>query len=345
MSRVEKPQKDMKIPGKRPSPKRKVRSKYFSINSLNLVKRMYIEPTASSKTFSKKVDTSPTQTGEGFKKKSHALRFYEYSLKMLFAKDLLKLLGKLSSEGQNETSSVKDPSSSILEGEKSLLSSEKTLDKEKPKTFHSSNLDKNSSRDEIQSLMKKELNSLQKQITEISESLKPQEQSLKKIFALINHELSSMSSGIKQMPKIRLQMLYTELVNIKAKINSELVKTESTKDASLLKAKEKAAEENRSLAKQQTFGAQKTFSKLITLYHSLLELKQALTEGKNLGIFSNETMLPSLQPRALIPLGIVYPFSSFKSSIALSNGKKKKFEDFEEDDENEEDLSNNKKKR
>jgi len=346
MSRVEIPQKEVKVPRKKPVPKGRFKLKSFSIRSLNLVRKMYVEPTASSKAFSKKVDISSNEIGEGFKNESHALRFSEYSLKMFFAKDLLKLIGKFSSEGQSETSSIKDPSSSIPNGEKSLLSSEKTLSKKSTKTFNSSDLDKSSSRDEIQSLMKKELSSLQKQIGEISKNLKPQEQSLKKVFTLLNQELSSMSSGIKQMPKIRMQMLYSELINIKSKINNELVKTESTleKDASLSKAKEKAAEENRSLAKHQTFGPQKVFSKLITLYHSLLELKQALTEGKNLGIFSNETMLPSLQPRALIPLGIVYPFSSFKSSIALSNGKKKKFDDFEEEDENQEDPSNKKQK-
>jgi len=350
MSRIENLPKQGQIPeGKKP-PKGRFKSNPFSIKSLTLLKKMYIETTASSKVFSKQPEGSPpTQVGEDCKKKSHVLRFSEYSLKILFAKDLLKMLEKLSSGTQEYKNPSKD-GLLLFNSKKGALSPDKAQKATGSKDLNSSSLTQKNNREEILSQIKKELDSLQKQLVQDSNLLKPREKSLKEVFNLLHREISSISSEIKEMPKIRMQILHSELVNIKSKINSELKNTKASsekKEGSTFLSATKAEVERSSFEKLKILDTQKKFSRLITLYHSLLQLKQALIEGRNFGIFTGEVNLPSTQQRALLPFGIVYPFSSFKTSISLSKAKKKKFKelDEEEDESDENNLSNKKQKK
>ena len=279
-----------KIPeGKKP-PKGRFKSNPFSIKSLTLLKKMYIETTASSKVFSKQPEGSPpTQVGEDCKKKSHVLRFSEYSLKILFAKDLLKMLEKLSSGTQEYKNPSKD-GLLLFNSKKGALSPDKAQKATGSKDLNSSSLTQKNNREEILSQIKKELDSLQKQLVQDSNLLKPREKSLKEVFNLLHREISSISSEIKEMPKIRMQILHSELVNIKSKINSELKNTKASsekKEGSTFLSATKAEVERSSFEKLKILDTQKKFSRLITLYHSLLQLKQALIEGRNFSIFTN----------------------------------------------------------
>lgn len=332
---------DKVISGRRPIKKR-ISSKHASINFFNAVKKINLELTGTKKTYSKTVDSRSSKLSSGDKKNALLLRFSNYTLKMLFAKDLLKMLEMTS---VNEKTDNKHFSNIRKEGGEP----HKQSDGKSSKPLISNNLSQKQTNDELLTLLKEKLTSIQEKFKDFSNQSKFEKTSLQKLLLLVKNEINSFSSNVKTMPKIRLELILSQLARIQASVEKEANRSKMFSKTlkitqSLSQNKKGEVKEGKSLlfSKSHITGAQRAFSLSIALYQSLLELKLALKETNSSSIFTRGINTLIVPQRVFLPFGIVYPFTTFKNTIYPSKAKKKKDNQLEEE-EQEEDLLDDKK--
>lgn len=343
----------------------KFSNKMLSISDLNIFNKMSIDASSTSSNLPitwQAEELSSTKEPKSFKDLSKALRSSEFSLKILFAKDLLKLIESLSTPkkelfAEDMTKGMQKGMAGDIKAFNNEVKDQNDLKKEISKALGSK-----MTKSDISKSMKQEFSAIEKKLMDFSSKLPQSEKTLKKLISLMQREVKSLSSDLKEMPKVRLQLLHAELIKTKAQLSNENInihpsiskdQTNNAKSKAdtlskmpndLIKEKDTKSIENKSLSHTSLHRTQQTFSVLITLYHSLLELRRALLDAEN-GAIATESSQGSLQARALIPQGIVYPFLSFKQSVLASKAKKKKMEEFSEEEEGEEEDYPNKQKK
>lgn len=261
---------------------------------------------------------------------SNLMRFSTLGLKLLFAKDLLSFFSDLPSKKPSNKSQLNHP-----------------LDKSgKPKGIF---VNPKTSKEKFAAEIKKEFNTVEKLLKTIDNQLPKNEKEIKSLLSQMQKEVREFNTSLMQMPKIRLQVIYLQVLKLK----SQLEKIPKPKTSERLTEKG-GAFQNLSI-KSSSFDrkvlynfemkdpslknadSNKMLKHLNNLHISLTQLSKVASEKEMAAVIREVQHMFSL--KSLFPLGIVYPFTNFKLDRSSKKKKKTNREDLPEEEEYQEDDS------